>query len=267
VAKEFKRKKDGSVTVFARDADGRRKIFGNLGAGRSALPTAQTQKPQPANHHHGKPTGSLASRIDDLYHRYWNDKRAKVNLCPDFGKLGHDVDTCAVCAFSDVMTGLNEETVAATRAAWEKSPFKWMLNLGPKVKGALGEKAVERWLTKYGFDVQKPESMEHDRIVNGRKVEVKMSMMWEDGRLNFAQIRDQDYEVIVLVGYEPQKASMWVLPKSVAIELSDPQHGGSDASGETRWFGFQPSDIPEIMKQYGGTPERALASARKLLRK
>jgi hypothetical protein len=266
VANEYKKKQDGSVTVFGSGKDGRR-IVGNIGAGKNAVPNAPTPrhvKADDSGKHREKRT--LLQRIDDAYHRMRERKGSRLGVCENFGQPGHDIYDCAVCQFADVMNEINAETDVVERPEWRNSPFKWMLTLNPKAKGAIGEKAVEKWLTKYGFDVTKPETSEHDRIVNGHKIEVKMSMMWDNGTVRFSQIRDQDYEFAVLVGYEPHNVSMWIVPKALAVELTVPQHGGA-AGEDTRWFGFNPGEAPEALKPYGGTPERALAAAKKYLGK
>lgn len=268
MANEYKKKQDGSVTVFG-STKGQRRIIGNIGAGKKAVPDAPAPSPR---HTKAEQSGrhrekrSLMQRIDDYYHRLRERKGSRVGVCENFGQPGHDIYDCAVCQFADVMNEINSETDVVERPEWRDSPFKWMLTLGPKVKGAIGEKAVEKWLSKYGFDVKKPESSEHDRIVNGHKIEVKMSMMWDNGTIRFSQIRDQDYEYAVLVGYEPHDVKMWIVPKALAVELTVPQHGGA-AGEDTRWFGFLPNEVPEALKPYGGSPEKALQVAKKFFGK
>lgn len=74
----------------------------------------------------------------------------------------------------------------ASRAdPWAGSPFEWLMRLPSRTRGKAGELLGEAWLTRLGYDVGRPVSSEHDRIVNGRKVEIKFSTLWAQGEYVF----------------------------------------------------------------------------------
>lgn len=97
----------------------------------------------------------------------------------------------------------------------------------------------------------RPLSGDHDRVVSDRKVEIKFSTLWEQGDYVFQQLRDQDYELVVLLGVSPTAAHGWVVPKVVAMANSRPQHGGARGS-DTRWLRFRAANPPPWMSEFGG---------------
>lgn len=139
---------------------------------------------------------------------------------------------------------------------WETSPFGWIVNLrSSRTKGAVGEKLVAEWAVGEGFEVRRATNSHADRIINGHRIEVKMSTLWETGTFRFQQIRDQDYDYCLCLGLMPQDARAWLLPKELLRQHvigHTGQHGGAKAS-ETAWIAF-PADQPhEWMEGYGGT--------------
>lgn len=101
----------------------------------------------------------------------------------------------------------------------------------------------------------------HDCRIEDLKVEVKLSTLWESGVFKFQQFRDQDYQVGVLLGIEPQRVSLWVVPKEDLWSIRMPfQHGGKEGR-DTKWLSFRPEAPPEWLRSYGGT----LADARAAL--
>jgi hypothetical protein len=43
-------------------------------------------------------------------------------------------------------------------------------------------------------------------LINGHRVEIKFSTLWQEGIYNFQQIRDQNYEYAVCLGISPFEA-------------------------------------------------------------
>lgn len=136
---------------------------------------------------------------------------------------------------------------------WAGSPFEWIMRLASRRRGKAGEVLVEAWLGRLGFRVGRPVSGDHDRVVNDRKIEIKFSTLWEGGDYVFQQLRDQEYELVILLAVSPAAANGWVVPKAVAIERSVPQHGGARGS-DTRWLRFKAAAPPTWLAEYGGDP-------------
>lgn len=142
-------------------------------------------------------------------------------------------------------------------AAWADSPFGW-LRIGPssRQKGTIGEKLVSDYLACKGFDVSRSPDSEADRIVGGKRVEIKMSTLWEKGFYRFQQLRDQNYDFAICLGLSPFDAHCWVLPKEILIERMKTgdiphQHGGAEGR-DTAWLTVNPEAVPEWLNEWGG---------------
>lgn len=149
---------------------------------------------------------------------------------------------------------------------WATSPFGWILKLPSRTKGAIGEKLVARWAEGEGFDVRRSPSRDADRIINGHRIEVKMSTLWATGGFKFQQIREQEYDYCLCIGLMPQDAKAWLLPKSVLREYvigHTPQHTGSGGS-ETFWLGFPADAPPAWMLPYGSSLDEVADQLRDL---
>lgn len=140
---------------------------------------------------------------------------------------------------------------------WAGSPFEWIVRLPSRSRGRAGELIVESWLEAMAFEVRPPTNSGHDRTVSGRRVEIKFSTLWESGGYVFQQLRDQDYEYVVMLGISPTTAQCWIIPKDEAFSRAVPQHGGA-AGRDTKWLRIPASNPPEWMGQYGGELESAL---------
>lgn len=140
---------------------------------------------------------------------------------------------------------------------WAGSPFAWVMRLASRSRGRAGELIVESWLEGMGFEMALPVNSGHDRLVGGRKVEIKFSTLWGSGEYVFQQLRDQDYQYVIMLGVSPTTASCWVVPKAEAFARAVPQHGGA-AGRDTRWLRILASAPPEWMTQYGGDLEDAI---------
>lgn len=141
--------------------------------------------------------------------------------------------------------------VRDSASPWVGSPFEWMMRLPSRSRGKAGEVLVSAWLKRLGHDVSRPLSGDHDRVVNGHKVEIKMSTLWAQGSYTFQQLRNQDYEFAFLLGISPAAAHAWVVPKAEAMTRSAPQHGGARGT-DTRWLSFPASAPPHWLSPHGG---------------
>lgn len=141
--------------------------------------------------------------------------------------------------------------------AWSLSPFDWIRAKPSRQKGAIGEKLVSGYLACKGFDVTRSPDTEADRIIAGKRAEIKMSTLWETGLYKFQQLRDQNYDFAVCLGISPFDAHCWILPKNVILERwaaedIPSQHGGRSGS-DTAWLSVRPDDVPEWLSEWGGT--------------
>lgn len=146
---------------------------------------------------------------------------------------------------------------------WQGSPFDWIRAKPSRQKGAIGEKLVSGYLACKGFDVARSPDAEADRLIGGRRAEIKMSMLWKNGAYKFQQLRDQNYEFAVCLGICPFDAHCWILPKEAILknwaegaEGMRPQHGGSGGR-DTAWLSVKPDRVPGWLHEWGGSLSRA----------
>ncbi len=146
---------------------------------------------------------------------------------------------------------------------WADSPFAWIRTLKSRRVGKIGEQLVSGWSAAKGFDVTRSPDSDADRVIGGRRMEIKFSTLWESGVYNFQQIRDQNYEFAICLGISPFDASCWILPKDVLLERLPIQHGGGRGS-DTRWLQFRVSSAPGWLHEYGGTLGQAYEVLRRI---
>ena len=137
-----------------------------------------------------------------------------------------------------------------------------MLSLCSKTKGQVAEDIVERFLICNDFHVMRSDNSEYDRIINGKKVEIKFSMLWESGVYKFQQIRDQDYDLLICFGISPYSAHCWVIPKCQIMtwwknNIIISQHGG-EKGNDTKWLSVKVDKPQDILHPYGGSLEDAI---------
>ncbi|MFE7844583.1 hypothetical protein ACFUTX_05225 [Microbacterium sp. NPDC057407] len=122
-----------------------------------------------------------------------------------------------------------------------------------RTKGAVGELLVQEWAVAKGLDVRRSPSSNADRIINGHRVEIKMSTLWSNGGFKFQQIRDQDYDLCLCLALSPYEVNAWLLPKEVLLEYvigHMGQHTGASGS-DTAWLGFPANSPYSWMRPYG----------------
>lgn len=136
---------------------------------------------------------------------------------------------------------------------WIGSPFEWILKVPSRTKGAIGEALVAGWAAAKGFDVLRSHHSDADRIINGHRIEIKMSSLWTSGGFKFQQIRNQDYDYCLCIGISPFDAQAWLLPKALLLERvigHMGQHTGATGT-DTAWLGFDSATPFDWMAPYG----------------
>ncbi len=173
-----------------------------------------------------------------------------------------------------ILLEINDEIrqqYSSRRQRWLGSPFEWIISLPSRTVGAVAEQIVHVFLERNGFIVKMPsKSSDYDRLVQSHfsmraiRLEIKFSMLWEDGMYVFQQIRNQDYDYIFCLGISPQEAHAWLLPKQVALQNAPPQHGGKKGT-DTRWLHINPREVPNWLIPYGGSLDEVLSEFRRIL--
>lgn len=146
---------------------------------------------------------------------------------------------------------------------WAQSPFGWLRQLPSRARGATGENLITDWCEALGYTVEPAGVSDADRLIEGRRVEIKLSTLWANGRFKFQQIRDQDYEIMICIGLTPrlEDVAIWIIPKQILMTRPDGvsgQHGGAGAV-ETLWLDVRVGDPPQWMARWGGDVVQAEA--------
>jgi len=155
---------------------------------------------------------------------------------------------------------------AIDKRAWQRSPWGWYVELPSTTRGAAGEKLAAELLVAAGFTVEPRVSVGHDLVVNGAKIEVKTSSLWSGCRYyGFSQLRDQDYDLLFLLGISPHMLHAWAVPKEVALRHAFRQHNGA-AGQEVRWLKYiYPDQPPAWIAPYGGDLNAGLGKLAELV--
>ena len=153
-------------------------------------------------------------------------------------------------------------------AAWKDSPFAWIKLRPSRSIGAIGEKMLACWLTMHDFNVKRSPDSQADRIVEDKRVEIKFSTLWENGTYTFQQIRNQNYDFMVMLGISPHDAHCWVISKSELMDLHRKgflpgQHTGRRAA-DTAWIKLSPSNDNPHFAPFGNDLNQALRSISRL---
>ena len=152
---------------------------------------------------------------------------------------------------------------------WHGSPFEWVLSLPAGTKGKLGKQLVFQWCALKNLAVSHSPDSQADMLINGHRVEVKLSTLWKAGFYKFQQIRNQNYEYCICLGVSPYEAHCWVFSKPVLVQYVIGhlgQHTGSSGK-ETAWLTIDPKNPPEWVTPFGGTLEQAFIVLKNLSHK
>lgn len=150
--------------------------------------------------------------------------------------------------------------------AWATSSLAWIRTLPPASKGTVGRNIASGLLQSCGLTVS---ASKQTLRVNGRRISVKTSLMWEAGLVKFQNIRNSKSDLLLCLGLYPGKSYGWLIPEGEiwlngAIRMDRPgvtqQHKGADA-----WLEVHPEDPPTWLETYGGTTDELMKVARSSL--
>lgn len=148
---------------------------------------------------------------------------------------------------------LQAEYAEPANDPWTGSPFAWIRSRPSRQRGAIGDRLVAGWCAAKDLNVIRSGDSEADRVIEGRRAEIKFSTLWQTGVYKFQQVRDQDYELLFCLGISPFDAHAWLIPKHVLREHvigHTGQHTGASGT-ETAWINVVAGSPPHWMSEYG----------------
>lgn len=152
---------------------------------------------------------------------------------------------------------------------WKDSEFEWIIYLPSGSKGKLGKLLIQQWVALKGLSVEKSPDSEADLLINGHRVEIKFSTLWDKGCYKFQQIRNQNYDFCICLGISPSTAHCWVISKKQLITYVIGhlgQHTGLKGT-ETAWFPVYPNNPPDWLLSSGGSLDEAFDVLKPLSKK
>jgi hypothetical protein len=136
---------------------------------------------------------------------------------------------------------------------YEDSPFRNIKLMDAKTKGKRYEQITECVLTKLGHTVTPPQNTQHDRIVDGIKVEIKGSTLRKNlNDFTFLQIRpDDDYDELIFTLCYPHELYIYKMDKAtvranIESKTFSKQHGGKGRSSGTYCYYGTKETLEEI---------------------
>src|SRR5512138_990676 len=145
------------------------------------------------------------------------------------------------------------------QSSWAESPFEWVITLPSASKGKLGKRLVYQWCALKGLSIDGCPDSQADMTINGHRVEIKFSTLWENGIYKFQQIREQNYEYAVCLGISPFEAHCWVIRKALLQKYvigHMGQHTGMTGQ-DTSWITVNPTCPPDWLIPCGGNLDQA----------
>ena len=162
-----------------------------------------------------------------------------------------------VAVAEDVSWLLDEDLITADimDPRWETSPFFKLKCMKAKQAGSRYEKIVENIFYNADIDVDAPDSTEYDRIIDGKRTEIKGSMITKgtDDKFSFLQIRPkQSYDQVLFLTIYFDTIEMHTMTKKQILKAIEagifkPQHGGKKGNSGTYCYNG-------TMENLGATP-------------
>lgn len=168
-----------------------------------------------------------------------------------------DPDVATLVAIAGMLKGNDIREGAGD--PWAGSPFAWIRTCPPRQVGKTGEQLVAGWCAARGLDVTSSRDSQADRVIAGRRVDIKFSTLWKSGVYKFQHIRDQDDEFALCLGISLFDAHGWVIPRDVLRQRvigHTPQHAGQRGA-DTFWLSVEAASPPEWLAEDGGCLARA----------
>ena len=125
--------------------------------------------------------------------------------------------------YQNTVETIDESYEGLYKNVWIGTPYETYYKLTSKTKGTFGERQLKKIFLAFGHLVEKSINVEHDMLVDGKKVEIKFSLASAptDKKLDAKLIEvngfifnhiglKKDWEILALYGVNPKKSNPWV---------------------------------------------------------
>ena len=160
--------------------------------------------------------------------------------------------------FTDITEHILQSHSGVTKDdIWSSSLFERIKVSSTCEKGRFGEKIIKHYHTLSQDVIENRTSIQHDIIINGSKVEVKLSCMNKSGYFKWLQIRADDYfDTLYLVSVFPNEVRIFNIPKKdLMILISEnhvkSQHGGKrNINYSIKYLGIKANAMPDWFTKF-----------------
>lgn len=153
-----------------------------------------------------------------------------------------ELEVCAQQQLRQVSASLENTLGDRDEAAWANSDYGWIRNLAAARKGRVAERLVASHLAAHGTIVTPARGPGHSFTIAETRVKVRCSLRWAGGEFKFQQVTHGEFDLLCLLGIEPNRAHAWVLTPKDLIDRIDPTLG---------WLSFPATAPPAWMAVHG----------------
>lgn len=128
---------------------------------------------------------------------------------------------------------------------WSGSPYAWLKQISSTRRFKAAESVLESLLVGAGFAMTPRTAHGHAWIVEGSRVALKFSTLWNSGVYTFQQVLPGNFDVMVLFGVSPDAPHLWIAEKSALL--------AAVGSSATPWLTVDPATPPKVLDGRGGS--------------
>jgi len=209
----------------------------------------------------------MAQRFTGIEDIQWNNfnpepyqKGTKITsrkINPEF-----DSNFIIFAAGASALRGELQKDLEDQMEFWKNSPFEWVLQLSAAKKGRLARELICAWCQRKGLLVEHTNNPNPSLLINKKKISIKMSTRWTDGKYKFQQIRETGYDNVICLGLSPFEVHCWVFERGQAIANATLQHKG--AKGGEYWIAIDPVNPPDWVNDKRGNLDQVYRDLKRL---
>jgi hypothetical protein len=128
---------------------------------------------------------------------------------------------------------------------WSGSAYAWMKHLSSTRRFKAAESILESLFVGAGFVVSPRTAPGHAWLVEGSRVAMKFSTLWNSGVYTFQQVLPGNFDVMVLFGVSPDTPHLWIAEKPAVLSAV--------GSSSTPWLSVDPTSPPPVLDGRGGS--------------